>query len=219
MGKFLYHWTMTLPAQEDRLHELVEVFLEENSKLNLSAFRTPEMCWVGNVLDSIAILELMQSVLKVTSIPKPLPPEEEGTFEKEKRCKPRNTLFFAREMRKNPTQAEGLLWEAIRYDQLGARFRRQFIKDGAIFDFYCPSQSFAIEVDGKIHNAKKQREYDAQRDEFFRNEHDIRTLRFTNDEVLQSLHSVCGEIKKQIHPPPPMEEGLGVEAHFPLHLH
>lgn len=43
---------------EQRLRELVRVFLEENSKVNLSAFRTPERCWVGNVLDSLAFLEL-----------------------------------------------------------------------------------------------------------------------------------------------------------------
>ncbi|NOS67226.1 MAG: 16S rRNA (guanine(527)-N(7))-methyltransferase RsmG [Candidatus Peribacteraceae bacterium] len=47
---------------EDRerlLHELVKVFLEENSKVNLSAFRTEESCWVGNILDSLSFLELL----------------------------------------------------------------------------------------------------------------------------------------------------------------
>lgn len=42
---------------EKRLRELVTAFLAENAKLNLSAFRSPEHCWVGNVLDSIALLQ------------------------------------------------------------------------------------------------------------------------------------------------------------------
>ncbi|MFA6523518.1 MAG: 16S rRNA (guanine(527)-N(7))-methyltransferase RsmG [Candidatus Peribacteraceae bacterium] len=49
---------MINPALESRLRELVTVFLAENAKLNLSAFRTEEQCWTGNVLDSLAALEL-----------------------------------------------------------------------------------------------------------------------------------------------------------------
>jgi 16S rRNA (guanine527-N7)-methyltransferase len=45
-------------ALEQRLHTLVDVFLEENAKVNLSAFRTPELCYEGNVLDSLPALEI-----------------------------------------------------------------------------------------------------------------------------------------------------------------
>ncbi len=48
------------PAIQDQLKELLRLFLEENKKLNLSAFRTEDSCWVGNILDSIAGLELPQ---------------------------------------------------------------------------------------------------------------------------------------------------------------
>jgi 16S rRNA (guanine527-N7)-methyltransferase len=44
-------------VDEDILRRLVKRFLEENAKLNLSAFRSEEHCWVGNVLDSIALLQ------------------------------------------------------------------------------------------------------------------------------------------------------------------
>jgi len=44
------------PELEARLKELCTIFLEENSKLNLSAFRTEETCWNGNILDSVAAL-------------------------------------------------------------------------------------------------------------------------------------------------------------------
>jgi 16S rRNA (guanine527-N7)-methyltransferase len=37
----------------------MSIFLEENKKLNLSALRTPELCWPGNILDSLALLEML----------------------------------------------------------------------------------------------------------------------------------------------------------------
>ncbi|MDD5103531.1 MAG: DUF559 domain-containing protein [Candidatus Peribacteraceae bacterium] len=47
-------------------------------------------------------------------------------------------------MRQNPTEAERILWQHLRYDQLGVRFRRQFMCTGAIFDFYAPKLRLAI---------------------------------------------------------------------------
>ncbi len=48
-----------VPAEHsDSLHRLTEAFLTENAKLNLSAFRTEEDCWQGNMLDSLAALDL-----------------------------------------------------------------------------------------------------------------------------------------------------------------
>lgn len=50
-----------------RLETLCDAFLRENAKLNLSAFRTQETCWTGNILDSIAALEV--EPLKTFSVP------------------------------------------------------------------------------------------------------------------------------------------------------
>lgn len=47
------------PCCAERLRHLMKIFLEENQKLNLSAFRTPEQCWTGNVLDSLAAVGYM----------------------------------------------------------------------------------------------------------------------------------------------------------------
>jgi 16S rRNA (guanine527-N7)-methyltransferase len=44
---------------EAELHRLVDTFLEENAKLNLSALRTPETCWHGNILDSLPVLDVL----------------------------------------------------------------------------------------------------------------------------------------------------------------
>ena len=56
----VYSTTVELnPALEARLRELVRVFLEENAKINLSALRNEENCWIGNVLDSLALLDVL----------------------------------------------------------------------------------------------------------------------------------------------------------------
>lgn len=36
----------------------MDLFLRENAMLNLSACRTPEKCWTGNILDSLSLLDL-----------------------------------------------------------------------------------------------------------------------------------------------------------------
>lgn len=51
------------PDLEQRLRNLMRVFLEENTKLNLSAMRTEEACWPGNILDSLPFLDLIEQEL------------------------------------------------------------------------------------------------------------------------------------------------------------
>lgn len=53
-----YSQRMDLSSFKERLEELNRIFVEENQHINLSAFRTEEQSWVGNVLDSAASLEL-----------------------------------------------------------------------------------------------------------------------------------------------------------------
>ncbi len=55
---------------ESRLRQLMHVFLEENSKLNLSAMRTAELCFPGNVLDSIAFLQAFETYPDLKKIKK-----------------------------------------------------------------------------------------------------------------------------------------------------
>lgn len=47
-------------TQEESLRKLLGVFLEENTKINLSALRTEEKCWTGNILDALAFLSYAQ---------------------------------------------------------------------------------------------------------------------------------------------------------------
>lgn len=59
---------------------------------------------------------------------------------------------LARELRKNPTYAEKILWQGIRRKQLGVEFHRQVPIDQFIVDFYCHEIKLAIEVNGISHN-------------------------------------------------------------------
>ena len=101
----------------------------------------------------------------------------------------------ARSMRKSPTPAEEKLWRRIRKKQVsGFRFRRQYAISRYITDFYCPEAELAIELDGDIHCAPGQAEYDRERQQYLE-ELGISVLRFTNDQVINSTDSVVGVIR------------------------
>lgn len=60
------------PQHLQPLRQLLTLFLQENAQLNLSALRTPEKAWVGNVLDSLPLLTL-------PSLPLPRSNEQTGS--------------------------------------------------------------------------------------------------------------------------------------------
>jgi len=67
----------------------------------------------------------------------------------------------AKEMRKNPTDSERLLWTLLRkYRKKGYLFRQQHPIYMFIADFYCHKLKLVIEVDGGIHFNNESQEYD-----------------------------------------------------------
>ncbi|MBW4622611.1 MAG: DUF559 domain-containing protein [Cyanosarcina radialis HA8281-LM2] len=105
---------------------------------------------------------------------------------------PREILQRARELRKQQTSAEELLWECLRDRRfLKAKFRRQHNIGKYIADFYCHAALLAIEVDGAVHDS--QLVGDADRDEWMQS-HGLKVLRFRNDEVFDELEQVLGAI-------------------------
>ena len=61
----------------------------------------------------------------------------------------------ARELRKNPTEAERVLWQHIRRRQLGGyRFRRQQPLGEYIVDFFCFEKRLVVEIDGGQHSER-----------------------------------------------------------------
>jgi len=100
----------------------------------------------------------------------------------------------ARNLRKNQTPAEMLLWSKLRSRQLcGFKFRRQHPLDPYVLDFYCSEANLAIEVDGAQHADLENRNLDQLRTAFLRGK-GIRVIRFWNDDVLNHLDDVVSEI-------------------------
>ena len=114
--------------------------------------------------------------------------------------------------RKNPTDAETLLWQCIRDRQLGLKFRRQHAIGDYIADFICLEISLIIEVDGKYHNIEEQQEKDRIRTEFL-NEQGFYVLRFTNEEVINRTEWV---LKSIIASPPALSFREGAAAYNSL---
>jgi very-short-patch-repair endonuclease len=98
----------------------------------------------------------------------------------------------ARELRKAMTDAKRRLWQRLRGEQLGVKFRRQHPFENYILDFVCLDLSLVIEVDGSQHAEDKQ--YDDQRTERLIAA-GFRVLRFWNNEVLNETDAVVRVIR------------------------
>lgn len=109
---------------------------------------------------------------------------------------------LAKNLRKESTEAETLLWRHLRNRQINnAKFRRQHIIGSYIVDFVCLEKNLIIELDGGHHSEQKKND-------------DIRTsslesqgynvIRFWNDEVLNQIKYVLEAILHELnkHPSP-----------------
>ncbi|OFX36920.1 MAG: hypothetical protein A2X05_10165 [Bacteroidetes bacterium GWE2_41_25] len=107
----------------------------------------------------------------------------------------------ARELRKDMTDSETLLWKELRGRKIGGyKFLRQhpILYHGNLIrynyfiaDFYCAAKKVIIELDGAIHENNP--EYDYFRDSVLQ-ELKIKTLRIKNEE-LADIKNVIDKIK------------------------
>ena len=103
-------------------------------------------------------------------------------------------IRFAKKLRKNMTEAEIVLWNALRARRCHRlKFRRQVPIAWYIVDFLCVEKSLVIEVDGGIHDDQKQ--YDKEREEDL-HARGYKILRFTNEQVLHNLRDVLHTINE-----------------------
>lgn len=107
--------------------------------------------------------------------------------------------------RKHQTLAEQIIWNRLlRRKWLGYTFLRQKPIHRFIVDFYCSELNLAIEIDGEIHEKKK--EYDQERDAFLK-QIGVNTIRFTNDAVINDFVSVKRTISEFIKTSVPLVKG------------
>lgn len=117
---------------------------------------------------------------------------------------------LARDLRKNSTVAEILLWEQIKGRKLGYQFHRQVPMDSYIVDFYCHELMLAIEVDGSSHDNEEAYRIDQERQKRLE-KFGVKFLRVDDLDVKHSIENVIKSIQHYIeqlgHPPSPPSRG------------
>jgi very-short-patch-repair endonuclease len=118
-------------------------------------------------------------------------------------------FVYAKELRKNPTEAENRIWiELKKYRKRGFIFRRQHPIDIFIADFYCHSLKLVIEVDGEIHDNENNIDYDIGRSAELE-KLNVTVLRFKNIEIYTELNNVIRKINQFIFDKSPSLPGEG----------
>ena len=109
----------------------------------------------------------------------------------------KNLKPFSRQLRKNSTLGEVLLWLQLRSGGMIYQFNRQKPIGEYIVDFYSKPLCLVIEVDGKYHGEEDQWTKDVIRDEFMKKQN-LALLRFTELEVRKNLEGVLSVIENYI---------------------
>ena len=101
----------------------------------------------------------------------------------------------ARQLRKESTDAERLLWSRLRNRRLlGLKFNRQSPIGRYIVDFVCKERNLIIEIDGGHHQEQGHRVSDLNRTEWL-NSSGFRVIRYWNNQVLDDIDSVLESIR------------------------
>ncbi|MFV5696776.1 UvrD-helicase domain-containing protein [Flavobacterium sp. ZT3R17] len=104
----------------------------------------------------------------------------------------------AKEMRKQPTHAEKVLWMELKSKSFeDYKFRQQHLIDDFIVDFVCLSKKLVVEVDGDYHFTEEQVELDNNRT-ITLNKLGYKVIRFTNEQVIKSISEVLKRIQEEI---------------------
>ena len=101
---------------------------------------------------------------------------------------------YARENRRNQTDAEEFLWRQIKGNALGVKFKRQLVILNCIADFACLEKSLVIEVDGGYHFTHEQMEWDAYRTEELEKV-GFKVIRFRNENIIIEIENVLKTIQ------------------------
>ena len=124
--------------------------------------------------------------------------------DEEQRKTSRAVRTRAKELRKEQTPAERMLWRVLRDRAVnGLKFRRQHPLDGFVLDFFCPEVKLCVELDGGIHDSQVERDAERTAQLAARG---LRVIRFRNEEVEDDMTSVLHRIAKAASSVPPTAE-------------
>jgi very-short-patch-repair endonuclease len=110
------------------------------------------------------------------------------------------TTALARRLRKEMSLPEVLLWQQLRGQQLGVKFRKGHGIGPYVVDFYCCALRLAVEVDGEAHERGNRSTFDGERDAFL-NENGHEVLRIPATDVLRNLNGVLELISSRVATP------------------
>ena len=116
-------------------------------------------------------------------------------------------LDFAKGMRRQPTWFEFILWQELRRQQFGVRFRRQEPIGPYVADFVCFAKVLIIELDGESHDDDL---YDATRDAWFHS-HGFFVLRIANDHIRDDLVGALDLIQQALDDPLSIDDPLNLK--------
>ena len=188
--KKMTQWSMRISAYAERLLQGLETIDWTE------ALKESQRNWIGKSVGAMVSF-------KIKPHPQPLS-SGEGSQAIEKGYMTANSLIAkqlvgnARENRKNPTEAEDLLWQEVRNSNLGFQIRRQHYVGNFIADFICLEKRLIIEVDGGYHNTSEQIKLDEERTLVLEQKYLFKVIRFKNDEVINSINVVLTKIKHEL---------------------
>ncbi len=107
--------------------------------------------------------------------------------------KPARTVRRARQLRKDMSLPERLLWRILKTSPNGLKFRRQHPAGPYILDFFCARANLAIEIDGFAHDTADRPERDTARDAWLA-AHQIECLQIPAHDVLRNADQMAAAI-------------------------
>jgi leucyl-tRNA synthetase len=183
--KKMTQWSMRITAYAERLLQGLDTIDWSES------IKESQRNWIGKSVGAMVVFNLL-----------PPAPSKRGGAEPGYRTgdsqNAKHLLVNAKEMRKEPTFAEAVLWNAIRNKKLESKFRRQHLIGNYIVDFVCLESRLVLEVDGEYHSTPEQIELDESRTLELEQKYRFKVIRFTNDEVKNNLEAVLSKIKIEL---------------------
>lgn len=114
----------------------------------------------------------------------------------------RPVVYSARKLRRKMTLPEVLLWEQVRANKIGAKFRRQHPIGAYVADFYCAPAQLVIEIDGEAHDRGDRPQRDDARDAMMQ-DMGYTVLRIAAVDVLKDmngvLQTICAAVDRPLH--------------------
>lgn len=104
-----------------------------------------------------------------------------------------------KQLRVQSSRPEIILWNKLRNEKIGIKFRRQYSIQSYVIDFFCPEKRIAIEIDGNQHQTASSQKYDQYRDKYL-NALDITVIRIQATEIFQNLKGVLDKISSVVSP-------------------